>query len=74
MSFVFVSLDEVPAADKVFGYVVDCWSYECEGDVVPGHAAVVFFVELVVFPIVVLGLLFAARGIDGLPVLNLLEV
>lgn len=50
MPFVFVALDNVPAADKVFSDIVDAGADEADGDVMPGHAAVIFFLELVLFP------------------------
>lgn len=63
-SLVFVALDEVPAANEVDGDVVDGGADDADRDIVPGHAAVVSFRELVLPP--VLDLLEVEYAILGL--------
>ena len=50
-SFVLVALDKVPAEDKVLGDIVDAVTNDTHGGVVPGHAAVVGFTQLIGLPI-----------------------
>lgn len=50
-ALVLVALDEVPAQDEVLGDVVDAVAHQAHRYIVPRHAAVLGFAELVALPV-----------------------
>lgn len=51
VAFVFVSLNTVPSQYKMLGNVINTGTHQTHGDVVPGHTAIIGFVEFIVLPV-----------------------